>query len=322
MSRAPVRLLDQGNLSEHERALLESAQASAPVEYDVEAGAARFRSALTALTAAGAAAATVHGVQAANGAGAAASKALLVKLVAKLLLGVSIGAAVAGGGLVTGILLARHRIPVETSPTQIAAAEQVPTAERSGRAQAVPLGSLSVESSDALALPTEPMAKGPGAVSRTKHPGVGRGRSDSSHPSAESAATAGIANEAEEGSDSVGASTPPAAERAPSRQSLLQSAQPQAERPAPVDHPLSEVAAIAMAKDLVERDPKAALKVLNDLRRNHPRGYFVEERQALTVLALAGAGQTAAAQQEAQAFLRVFPNGPFSDRVRAVLRTE
>jgi hypothetical protein len=77
-----------------------------------------------------------------------------------------------------------------------------------------------------------------------------------------------------------------------------------------------------MAKDLLERDPNGALQVLDDLRRNHPRGYFVEERQALTVLALAGAGQTATARREAQAFLRLFPNGPFSDRVRAVLRTE
>jgi hypothetical protein len=156
-----------------------------------------------------------------------------------------------------------------------------------------------------------------------KHPAAGRTRGDSSHPSAEGATTTtGVANEAEEASDSVRTSTTPTPETAQSRQAPPRSAQPQSEHPATDDHPLSEVAAIAMAKDLVERDPKAALKVLDDLRRNHPRGYFVEERQALTVLALAGAGQTAAARQQAQAFLRVFPNGPFSDRVRAVLRTE
>jgi hypothetical protein len=90
-------------------------------------------------------------------------------------------------------------------------------------------------------------------------------------------------------------------------------------RQADVTDSLSELRAVAEARNLLDRDPQAALGVLDKLRRDVPRGYFVEERQALTVLALAGAGQTGAARQQAAAFLRVFPNGPFSDRVRAVL---
>jgi hypothetical protein len=90
-------------------------------------------------------------------------------------------------------------------------------------------------------------------------------------------------------------------------------------RQAEVTDSLSELRAVAEARNLLDRDPQAALGVLDKLRRDVPRGYFVEERQALTVLALAGAGQTGAARQQAAAFLRVFPNGPFSDRVRAVL---
>ena len=93
-----------------------------------------------------------------------------------------------------------------------------------------------------------------------------------------------------------------------------------APRPAEATDSLGELRGIAMARSLLDRDPEAALGVLEKLRREHPRGYFVEERQALTVLALAGAGQAAAARQQAAAFLRVFPNGSFSDRVRAVLR--
>jgi outer membrane protein assembly factor BamD (BamD/ComL family) len=87
----------------------------------------------------------------------------------------------------------------------------------------------------------------------------------------------------------------------------------------PVDL-LSEVRAVALARTLVERDPDAALELLEKTRREHPTGYFVEERQALTVLALSRAGQQSAAREHAAAFLRGYPNGPFSDRVRAVER--
>jgi hypothetical protein len=77
---------------------------------------------------------------------------------------------------------------------------------------------------------------------------------------------------------------------------------------------------VAVARNLVDRDPEAALTVLERLRTDYPHGYFAEERQALTVLALSGAGRTGAAREQAAAFLRAYPNGPYSDRVRVVLR--
>jgi hypothetical protein len=84
---------------------------------------------------------------------------------------------------------------------------------------------------------------------------------------------------------------------------------------------LSELRALAVARRLVDRDPEGALTALDKMRRDYPKGYFVEERRALTVLAFAGAGHSSAAHQEAASFLQVFPNGPFSERVRAVLHS-
>jgi hypothetical protein len=83
--------------------------------------------------------------------------------------------------------------------------------------------------------------------------------------------------------------------------------------------PGGELQAIALARSLVPRDPGAALGVLDRVRRDHPHGYFVEEREALTVFALSGDGQQSLAKEQAAAFLRAFPNGPYSEQVRAVL---
>jgi len=88
---------------------------------------------------------------------------------------------------------------------------------------------------------------------------------------------------------------------------------------APATDSLAELRAVALARSLLDRDPEGALRVLDKLRRDHATGYFAQERQALTVLALAGAGQSVAARQHAAAFLAAYPNGPLSDRVRAVL---
>jgi hypothetical protein len=87
---------------------------------------------------------------------------------------------------------------------------------------------------------------------------------------------------------------------------------------APPAPPLTEIRGIALARSLLARDPQAALDVLEKVRRDYPRGYFVEERQALTVLALARVGRPSDARDQGAAFLRAYPNGPFSDQVRAV----
>ncbi|HEX4448788.1 MAG TPA: hypothetical protein VH044_18725, partial [Polyangiaceae bacterium] len=102
------------------------------------------------------------------------------------------------------------------------------------------------------------------------------------------------------------ASAPPPPATAPSPQ------------PPPPPAPLSEIRAVALARGLVDRDPEAALALLEKTARAYPAGYFLEERQALTVMALDRAGHRSAAREAAHVFLRAYPNGPFSDRVRAI----
>ena len=66
-------------------------------------------------------------------------------------------------------------------------------------------------------------------------------------------------------------------------------------------------------------DPKEALELLETTGRTYPKGYFVEERRALTVLALFASGKRVQARKKALAFLRDYPNGPLTDRVRSAV---
>jgi hypothetical protein len=317
MSREPVQLLEHGDLSPAERALLDAGRAGAPVEYDVAAGATRFRASLAALAAAGASA-TVH--RATNGSGAAAGEALPVKLAAKLL-GVAAGVTLVGGGIVAGVLLARRPVPVTPPPQNIVTQNIVRDAPPSPPA---PTGAADAEHGT-VRNPASVVTRRAGSSSSVRGappaPPVGGNLRDSAlRSSAESAATAGVAGAAvQEATDAVHAQPTAVTSAGPTPPGPARARETVPPRQAEVTDSLSELRAVAEARNLLDRDPQAALGVLDKLRRDIPRGYFVEERQALTVLALAGAGQTGAARQQAAAFLRVFPNGPFSDRVRAVL---
>jgi hypothetical protein len=344
MIRAPIRMLEQGDLSSAERSLLEAGRAATPIDYDLAEGAARFRTNIAALAAAGAAA-TAHG--ATSGAG---GKALLIKLTAKLLLGIAAGTTLVGGGLVAGVLLARRAGPATPTPTAVV--ELAPA--RSVLAPSAPAPELGAP---AAATPDAPVPRAPGGSNSAEHttispsapvapamragnPGqsarsaalispstatVGAHDGASLRPPSEGGSTGRASNARPALTEAVRAQAAAAPSVAPSAASTLPPEPPQAheaesQRPAEASDSLSELRAIAVARSLLDTDPQAALGVLEKLRHDHPRGYFVEERRALIVLALAGAGQEAAARQQAAAFLRVFPNGPFSDRVRAVLR--
>jgi hypothetical protein len=79
-----------------------------------------------------------------------------------------------------------------------------------------------------------------------------------------------------------------------------------------------EMKAIARAKRaLSERAPDQALAILASVARDFPRGYFVEERRALRVLALADEGESEQARREAASFARDYPSGAFTARVKA-----
>jgi outer membrane protein assembly factor BamD (BamD/ComL family) len=58
-------------------------------------------------------------------------------------------------------------------------------------------------------------------------------------------------------------------------------------------------------------DAARCLTLLEQARARFPRGALGQEREALTVEALARAGQSAAAKRRAAAFLRAHPQSPY-----------
>jgi hypothetical protein len=105
-------------------------------------------------------------------------------------------------------------------------------------------------------------------------------------------------------------------------------ASPAAEKPAAlaepapaaeVPHAGDELHDVERARAWLRSDPHAALDLLNRVGREHPHGYFVEERLALTILALAATGQHDLAESRAASFLQAYPKSPFADRVRAAV---
>lgn len=320
MSFEPVRLIEQTDVSDVERSLLRAGRAGAPVEYDVAAGAARLRAQLATLGAAGAVA-TAAGAASRPGVSAGA-KALFAKVAFKIFLGLVAGAAFAGAGVVAGVHLAKTTAHVVSAPLPpkvdgapvrplvTVAPSDVPTTEPPSIASAV----------GPPHDPTRPVAE-PVRPAPTRLPS--RSAVAPTHPPSAS----GSPNERREVvDDAVAVAAPSAAAGVTDARTALPATPPEptpavepASPPAPPpSESLSEIRAVALARALVERDPNAAISLLEKAQRTYPGGYFVEERQALIVLALSRSGNTASARQHAAAFLRTYPNGPFSDRVRAV----
>jgi hypothetical protein len=320
MSPEPIRLLEGLDASDAERSLLATGRSSAPVEYDVVAGAARFRTQLAALAAAGA---VTAGAGAAGPGVAIRGKALLAKVAFKVVLGLMAGGAFAGAGVLAGMHMARTSAPGET----------VPAPPKAEPVVAAPPAMHVVSSAEPISTPpavvstvASPEVHAPGAAPRAareaRHPGSATAHASGSSTTAAGPASHDAVDETPGALPVEPAAAASVAEPPPRVAQPPQPPQPPAaaERPAP-QKPVelsNEVRAVALARSLVERDPEAALELLEKTRREHPNGYFVEERQALTVLALVRSGRQAAAHEQAAAFLRTYPNGPFSDRVRAV----
>jgi hypothetical protein len=68
--------------------------------------------------------------------------------------------------------------------------------------------------------------------------------------------------------------------------------------------------------ELAAGNPSAALRLLDAARADFPHGSLGQEREALTVEALAATGQRGAASARAQAFVRRFPGSPHASNVR------
>jgi len=65
-------------------------------------------------------------------------------------------------------------------------------------------------------------------------------------------------------------------------------------------------------------DVRRSLALLEQARRRFPRGALGQEREALTIQALARAGQHALAQQRATAFLRAHPSSPYGSDLERI----
>jgi len=81
-----------------------------------------------------------------------------------------------------------------------------------------------------------------------------------------------------------------------------------------------ESAAVARARrQLRSSQPHRALQTLEEIRRRVGGGVLGQEREALSIEALAASGSRAAAAQRAASFVERFPNSPHTSRVRAFL---
>jgi hypothetical protein len=295
-----VRMLDADDVPEAERELLSLGRREA-VEYDTVAGAARLQANLAALAGAGA----VAGVAAATGGSTgSAGKALLAKLAGKVLLGMLAASALFGAGMAAGMhFTAAPPSQDPSSHASRAITAAAPSAETPSPALAVqapaPVVPPEVVVSSLTPDPRIPQAAP--APRRTSSRAMAHG--EGAPASAQEAISETV------GKETIAPSQVASAEPAPPLPSTAS---------APPAPQLNELQTIAVARGLVDRDPEAALRLLDQLRSQQPHGYFDQERDALTVLALARSGQSSAARDKARAFLRAYPNGPLSDRVRAV----
>ena len=75
-------------------------------------------------------------------------------------------------------------------------------------------------------------------------------------------------------------------------------------------------------KAFADQDYRAALAGVSEHRRRFPRGQLREERDALQVLSLAGAGHTDEARQASAVFGERFPGSILSPRIRRAVGTD
>ena len=87
-----------------------------------------------------------------------------------------------------------------------------------------------------------------------------------------------------------------------------------------LDAASTESRRLAEARALLRsNDPRGALGVLDGVRREHPRGVLVQEREVLTIEALLATGDEAAAKARAREFVARYPRSPHAASARRVL---
>jgi hypothetical protein len=81
----------------------------------------------------------------------------------------------------------------------------------------------------------------------------------------------------------------------------------------------AETQEVAAAGRLLASDPAGALAIVRRCELRFPDGYMRLERRYVGVMALFGLGRRAEAKAEAERFLRDYPDGAFSQRIRAAM---
>lgn len=89
--------------------------------------------------------------------------------------------------------------------------------------------------------------------------------------------------------------------------------------PVPEPDPGAELELIARAQRQLERDPAAALAILQDHARRFPAGVFVQEREIMRIDAELARGQRALARERARSFTAAYPASPHRRRLQALL---
>jgi hypothetical protein len=76
-------------------------------------------------------------------------------------------------------------------------------------------------------------------------------------------------------------------------------------------------AVLEIRRTLRAGDAASALRLLEQARQRFPNGALSQEREALSIEALAKSGAGAAAARKARAFLRAYPKSPYASDVRS-----
>lgn len=101
-------------------------------------------------------------------------------------------------------------------------------------------------------------------------------------------------------------------------------ARPRAPKPPPQsgESIAEEVRHLSELRRLAESDPRAAIRLADEGHRRFAGGALYQEREAVAISALAGAGRADEARRRGERFLATFPKSPFADRVRRAAQIE
>jgi DNA polymerase-3 subunit gamma/tau len=338
----------EGTQPDYVRELLDAGRSDATRGYDVDAGLARHMAAVQAgapvppwanelVASSGKAAATAA-------AGAAAAKLATTKLVAGVALALATAGAIAAiaiGGPERTAPVAPNAAPavpaVPVAPIAPPAAAPAPNDEANAESQAE--GGEAVELDIAPitarakreASQRQPSSYEPSQYERTAE---SDGKSASSRVSSAKSIEALIENVGKQPTRAASkghvdlapqsqavARTEPEAESS-ERASNETAQKPAVAAPAPVvdDARLErEMGMLAVAQRMLKSDPERALNLARQGEKEFSGSMFTQERQQVLLLALIELGRIDEAKRLALPYLKRWPNGPFSDRLRTAL---